>query len=395
MKKMKRVVVVVLDGAGAGWQHDAAKYGDEGANTLKHVIEQANPNIPNLEELGIKHVLGIQDQDADEPIGCYGTMLEQAAGKDTTTGHWEIAGLTLRQPFPTYPNGFPKEVIDAFEQETGMGTIGNKVASGTAIIEELGAEHLRTGKLIIYTSADSVFQVAAHEAVLPAMELWHVCRTARSRRILTGEHNVGRVIARPFEGEVGHFVRTANRRDFSVDPTGRTMLDAVKSAGMDTLAVGKIEDIFNHRGITQSNHAAGNPACIDATIEYLKKDRWKGLMFVNLVDTDMLFGHRRDVPGFARSLEEFDQKLPEIMRLLGEDGLLMITADHGCDPAYTAHTDHTRERVPLLVWGLGIEEGVNLGERATFADVSATVLEALGCNEKLDGTSFYRDIAIK
>ncbi len=392
MKKMKRVVVVVLDGAGAGWQHDAAKYGDEGANTLKHVIEQANPNIPNLEELGIRHVLGIQDKDADEPIGCYGTMLEQAAGKDTTTGHWEIAGLTLRQPFPTYPNGFPKEVIDAFEQETGMGTIGNKVASGTAIIEELGPEHLRTGKLIVYTSADSVFQIAAHESIVPVSTLWDFCRDAR--RILCGEHNVGRVIARPFEGEVGHFVRTANRRDFSVDPTGRTMLDAVKGAGMDTLAVGKIEDIFNHRGITQSNHAAGNPACIDATIEYLKKDRWKGLMFVNLVDTDMLFGHRRDVPGFARSLEEFDRKLPEIMRLLGEDGLLMITADHGCDPSYTAHTDHTRERVPLLVWGLGIEEGVNLGERATFADLSATALEALGVAEKLDGTSFYGDIAL-
>ena len=392
MKKMKRVVVVVLDGAGAGWQHDAAKYGDEGANTLGHVIEQANPAIPNLEELGIRHLLGLQGKDADDPIGCYGTMIEQAAGKDTTTGHWEIAGLTLRQPFPTYPNGFPKEVIDAFEAETGMGTIGNKVASGTAIIEELGAEHLRTGKLIVYTSADSVFQVAAHEAVLPAMELWHVCRTAR--RILKGEHNVGRVIARPFEGEVGHFTRTANRRDFSVDPTGRTMLDAVKGAGMDTLAVGKIEDIFNHRGITQSNHAAGNPACIDAAIEYLKKDRWRGLMFVNLVDTDMLYGHRRDVPGFAKSLEEFDRKLPEIMRLLGEDGLLMITADHGCDPAYTAHTDHTRERVPLMVWGLGIEEGVNLGERATFADVSATALEALGVREKLDGTSFYKEIAL-
>ena len=392
MKKMKRVVVVVLDGAGAGWQHDAEEYGDVGANTLKHVIEQANPNIPNLEELGIRHVLGIQDKDADEPIGCYGTMLEQSTGKDTTTGHWEIAGLTQREPFPTYPNGFPPEVIEAFERETGMGTIGNKVASGTAIINELGAEHLRTGKLIIYTSADSVFQVAAHEAVLPAMELWHVCRTAR--RLLKGEHNVGRVIARPFEGEVGHFVRTANRRDFSVDPTGRTMLDAVKSAGMDTLAVGKIEDIFNHRGITQSNHAAGNPACIDATIEFLKKDRWKGLLFVNLVDTDMLFGHRRNVPGFARSLEYFDQKLPEIMRLLGEDGLLMITADHGCDPTYTAHTDHTRERVPLLVWGLGIEEGVNLGERDTFADLSATALEALGVSEKLDGTSFYKDIAL-
>ncbi len=392
MKKMKRVVVVVLDGAGAGWQHDAAKYGDEGSNTLKHVIEQANPTIPNLEELGIKHLLGIQGPDADDPIGCYGTMFEQAAGKDTTTGHWEIAGLTLREPFPTYPNGFPKEVMDAFEAETGMGTIGNKVASGTAIIEELGAEHLRTGKLIVYTSADSVFQIAAHEKIVPVSTLWDFCRDAR--RILTGEHNVGRVIARPFEGEVGHFVRTANRRDFSVDPTGKTMLDVLKNGGWDTLAVGKIEDIFNHRGITQSNHAAGNPACIDATIEFLKKDRWKGLMFVNLVDTDMQFGHRRDVPGFAKSLEQFDQKLPEIMRLLGEDGLLIITADHGCDPSFTQHTDHTRERVPLMVWGLGVEEGVNLGERKSFADVSATVLEALGCNEKLDGESFYKEIAL-
>ena len=392
MKKMKRAVVIVLDGAGAGWQHDAAKYGDEGSNTLKHVIEQADPHIPNLEELGLKHLLGLQQPDADDPIGCYGTMLESAAGKDTTTGHWEIAGLVQRTPFPTYPNGFPPEVIEAFEAETGMGTIGNKVASGTAIIQELGAEHLRTGKLIVYTSADSVFQVAAHEAVLPAMELWHVCRIAR--RILKGEHNVGRVIARPFEGEVGHFTRTANRRDFSVDPTGRTMMDALKSAGQDVLAVGKIEDIFNHRGITLSNHAAGNAACIDATIDYLRRDRWRGLMFVNLVDTDMLYGHRRDVPGFAGCLEEFDRKLPEIMRLLGEDGLLIITADHGCDPSYTAHTDHTRERVPLLVWGLGVEEGVNLGERKTFADVSATVLEALGCNERLEGTSFYRDIAL-
>ncbi len=392
MKKIRRAVVIVLDGAGAGWQHDAARYGDEGANTLKHVIGQANPNIPNLEELGLKRLLGLQSADEDEPIGCYGTMLEKAAGKDTTTGHWEIAGLTLHKPFPTYPNGFPPEVIQAFEYETGMGTIGNKVASGTAIIEELGAEHLRTGKLIVYTSADSVFQVAAHEAVVPPMTLWDMCRSAR--RILKGEHCVGRVIARPFEGNVGAFVRTANRRDFSVDPVGRTMLDAVKDAGLDTLAVGKIEDIFNHRGITQSNHAAGNAACIDATVEYLKKDRWRGLMFVNLVDTDMLYGHRRDVPGFARCLEEFDRRLPEIMRLLGEDGLLFLTADHGCDPAYTAHTDHTRERVPLLVWGLGVQEGVNLGERATFADVSATVLEALGCSEKLDGTSFYRDIVL-
>ena len=392
MRKMKRVVVIVLDGCGAGWQHDAAKYGDKGSNTLKHVLEQAHPELPNLTDLGLMKIADMHPADADDPIGCYGTMLEKAAGKDTTTGHWEIAGLTLEQPFPTYPNGFPPEVIEAFEQETGMGTIGNKVASGTEIIKELGAEHLCTGKLIIYTSADSVFQIAAHEAVLPPMELWHVCRTAR--RILKGEHNVGRVIARPFEGNVGEFVRTANRRDFSVDPVGRTMLDALKDAGYDTLGVGKIEDIFNHRGLTQSNHAAGNPACIEATLDYLRKDRWKGMLFVNLVDTDMLYGHRRDVAGFAKSLEEFDRKLPEIMKLLGDDGMLIITADHGCDPAYTKHTDHTRERVPLLVWGLGLEEGVDLGERATFADISATALEALGCNEKLDGTSFYRNIVL-
>jgi phosphopentomutase len=392
MKKIRRAVVIVLDGCGAGWQHDAAKYGDEGANTLRHVIEKEHPNIPNLEELGLLHLLGMQDKDADDPIGCYGTMEERSAGKDTTAGHWEIAGLTVDKPFPTYPNGFPPEVIKAFEYETGMGTIGNKPASGVAIINELGAEHLRTGKLIVYTSADSVFQVAAHEAVVPPMTLWDMCRAAR--RILKGEHNVGRVIARPFEGEVGHFVRTANRRDFSVDPTGRTMMDALKSAGYDVMAVGKIEDIFNHRGITQSNHATGNRACCDATIEYLKKDRWKGLMFVNLVDTDMRFGHRRDTEGFCRCLTHFDERLPEIMRLLGDDGLLIITADHGCDPTFTDHTDHTRERVPLMVWGLGVEEGVNLGQRKTFADVSATVLEALGCNEKLDGTSFYRDIAL-
>ena len=392
MKKMKRVVLIVLDGAGAGWQADADKYGDVGANTLGHVIEQMHPEIPNLTELGLMKVLGMQPADEDEPIGCYGAMLEKAAGKDTTTGHWEIAGLTLDKPFPTYPNGFPQEVIDEFERETGMGVIGNKVASGTEIIEELGAEHIRTGKLIVYTSADSVFQIAAHEAIVPPTELWHICRVAR--RILKGDHNVGRVIARPFIGNPGSFERTGNRRDFSVDPVGRTMLDVLKNEGMDVLGVGKIEDIFNHRGLTMSNHAAGNPACVDATLEYMKKPGWKGLLFTNLVDTDMLYGHRNDVPGFAKALEDFDKRLPEILKLLGDDGMLILTADHGCDPAYPT-TDHTRERVPLLVWGLGLEEGVSLGERKTFADVSATVLEALGCREKLDGTSFLKDVLLK
>lgn len=391
MKKMKRVVLIVLDGVGAGWQHDAAKYGDKGADTLGHVIAQEHPDIPNLTELGLLKTIDMHPLGEDEPIGCYGTMVEKAAGKDTTTGHWEIAGLTLDKPFPTYPHGFPREVIDAFEQETGLQVIGNKPASGTAIIEELGPEHITTGKLIVYTSADSVFQIAAHEAVIPPMELWHICRIAR--RLLKGDHNVGRVIARPFIGNPGSFVRTGNRRDFSVDPIGPTMLDVIKNSGMDVLGVGKIEDIFNHRGLTQSNHAAGNPACTDAIIEYMQKDNWKGLLFANLVDTDMLYGHRNDVKGFAKALEDFDRRLPEILKLLGDDGMLIITADHGCDPAYPT-TDHTREKVPVLAWGLGLEEGVNLGERKTFADVSATILEALGCREKLDGTSFYGDIAL-
>lgn len=391
MKKMKRVIVIVLDGVGAGYQHDAAKYGDVGADTLGHVIAQEHPDIPNLTELGLLKTIGMHPLGEDEPIGCYGTMIERAAGKDTTTGHWEIAGLTLKKPFPTYPHGFPKEIIDAFEAETGMGTIGNKPASGTAIIEELGPEHIKTGKLIVYTSADSVFQIAAHEAIVPASELHHICRTAR--RILKGEHNVGRVIARPFIGNPGSFVRTGNRRDFSVDPVGQTMLDVIKSKGMDVLGVGKIEDIFNHRGLTHSNHAAGNPACTDAIIDYLRKDNWSGLLFANLVDTDMLYGHRNDVKGFAKALEDFDKRLPEILKLMGDDSMLIITADHGCDPAFDS-TDHTREQVPLLVWGLGLEESVDLGQRNTFADVSATVLEALGINDKLDGESFLSAIAL-
>ncbi len=392
MKKMKRVVLVVLDGLGVGAQYDAEKYGDVGANTFGHVYELEHPDIPNLQELGMLACAGIQPEDDDPPIGCYGSMVEQAAGKDTTSGHWEMAGLTLKQPFPTYPNGFPPEVIKAFEDEVGLETIGNKTASGTAIIEELGPEHLRTGKLIVYTSADSVFQIAAHEAIVPPAELWHICRIAR--RVLKGEHAVGRVIARPFIGNPGEFVRTENRRDFSVDPTGETMLDALKTEGYDVLGVGKIEDIFNHRGLTQSNHAAGNEACTDAIIDYLKKPHWRGLLFANLVDTDSKYGHRNDVKGYAGALEAFDKRLPEILKLLGDDGMLIVTGDHGCDPAFPT-TDHTREKVPLLVWGLGLEEGVNLGERQTFADISATILEALGAKKRLDGESFYKEIALE
>jgi len=390
MANIQRVALIVIDALGAGAQADSEKYGDAGANTLKHVWEKCKPSIPNLAELGLMDTIGLGDED-EPPIGNYGIMRAKAAGKDTTTGHWEIAGLTLQQPFPTFPDGFPAELIEEFERESGMQVIGNRAASGTEIIEELGPEHLLTGKLIVYTSADSVFQIAAHEAIIPPMELWHICRIAR--RVLKGKYGVARVIARPFVGTPGAFERTGNRRDFSVDPQGTTLIDALSREGFDVYGVGKIEDIFNHRGLTISNHAAGNEECTEAIIDALKKPNWKGLLFANLVDTDSQYGHRRDAEGFARCLEAFDQRLPEILRLLGDKGLLIITADHGCDPTYKG-TDHTRESVPVLAWGLGVQEGVNLGVRATFADVSATILEALGAKARLDGTSFYPEIKL-
>ncbi len=388
MNKIKRCCVCVLDGCGVGAAPDANKYGDEGSNTLLHVWEKKHPDIPNLMELGLGKILGIDDE---EPVACYGRMREKAAGKDTTTGHWEIAGLTNKKAFPTYPNGFPEELIKKFEAETGMEVIGNKPASGTEIIKELGDEHYVTGKLIVYTSADSVFQIAAHEDVVPVSELYHICRTAR--RILKDEHCVGRVIARPFIGSTGNYTRTGNRRDFSVDPFGDTMLDYMKRAHLDCIGIGKIEDIFNHRGLTQSDHAAGNDACINSMLKTLKKSDWRGLMFANLVDTDALYGHRNDVDGFAESLEAFDSYIPELLGKLGDDGMLILTADHGCDPTFKG-TDHTREEVPLLVWGLGLNEGINLGTRTTFADVGKTVLDAFGIENELDGTSFMDEIRL-
>ena len=384
--KMKKVALIVVDALGIGAQPDAAAYGDAGADTFGHVYRQCQPDLPNLADLGLLAAAGIEGD--EEPLGCYGKLREAAAGKDTTTGHWELAGLTLKKPFPTYPDGFPAELI---QQEIGMEVIGNVAASGTEIIERLGSEHLRTGKPIVYTSADSVFQIAAHEAIIPPTELWHICRLAR--RVLTGQHAVGRVIARPFIGNPGEFQRTANRKDFSLDPVGKTMLDLLKEAGRDVIGIGKIEDIFNHRGLTASNHAAGNTACLDALAEALKKPRLNGLVFVNLVDTDMLYGHRNDAEGYARALEEIDRRLPEIMGLLGEDGMLIVTGDHGCDPLFPG-TDHTREYTPVLCWSLAAQEGVNLGQRDTFADVSATVLEALGVRNTLDGKSFWGDIKL-
>ncbi|MDY4138432.1 MAG: phosphopentomutase [Eubacteriales bacterium] len=385
---MKRVFLTVLDGAGVGYLPDAAQYGDEGSCTIGHVVDRCKPSLPNMARMGLGHIEGTHYPADPAAVCAYGRAMERSAGKDTTTGHWELAGLTLSKPFPTFPDGFPADFLERFEAAIGHRVIGNKPASGTAILDELGAEHMQNHTPIVYTSADSVFQIACHEDIFSVPELYRMCEIARE--MLQGDLCVGRVIARPFVGEPGHFTRTKARKDFSVPPFGLTLLDAVSGAGMTCLGVGKIEDIFDHRGLTGSNHAAGNPACIDAWMDYMRQD-FTGLCFTNLVDTDMLYGHRNDPEGFARALEEFDRRLIEIIRLLKEDDLLIITADHGCDPCDVS-TDHTREYVPLMVWGLGINEGVNLGVRKTFADVAKTTLEALGVPNTMPGTSFYRQL---
>lgn len=386
----KKTILIVLDSVGIGALEDAAAYGDAGADTLGHIINTCHPNLPNLMAMGLGNIDGASFPGAvAAPTAAYGRLREVSAGKDTTTGHWEIAGVQLSRPFPTFPNGFPQEFISRFEQAVGRQTIGNKPASGTAILDELGEEHIATGKLIVYTSADSVFQIAANEAVVPLEELYRDCEIARE--MLRDELEVGRVIARPFVGErAGAFKRTGGRRDFSAMPP-ETMCDVLAAAGKTVYGVGKIEDIFGHRGITQSNHAAGNPACMEATFAAMKED-FDGLLFVNLVDFDMVYGHRRDVQGYARALEEFDRQLPQIQALMGDEDMLVLTADHGCDPCHTG-TDHTREHTPLLVWGRGLRPGVNLGTRQTYADISATVLDFFGMDKKLKGTSFLEQLA--
>ena len=385
----KKAILIVLDSVGIGALEDAAAYGDAGADTLGHIINTCYPNLPNLMAMGLGNIDGASFPGAvAAPTAAYGRLREVSDGKDTTTGHWEIAGVQLSRPFPTFPNGFPQEFISRFEQAVGRQTIGNKPASGTAILDELGEEHIATGKLIVYTSADSVFQIAANEAVVPLEELYRDCEIARE--MLRDELEVGRVIARPFVGErAGAFKRTGGRRDFSAMPP-ETMCDVLAAAGKTVYGVGKIEDIFGHRGITQSNHAAGNPACMEATFAAMKED-FDGLLFVNLVDFDMVYGHRRDVQGYARALEEFDRQLPQIQALMGDEDMLVLTADHGCDPCYTG-TDHTREHTPLLVWGRGLRPGVNLGTRQTYADISATVLDFFGMDKKLKGTSFLEQL---
>ena len=380
-----RGFVIVLDSFGVGAAPDAAKFGDEGASTIKTIYKSKYFSAANMKKMGLLAIDGIDLDGKDNHTAAFARMRELSAGKDTTIGHWEMAGIVSKNPLPTFPNGFPIEVINEFEKQTGRKVIVNRPYSGTQVIKDYGEEHLKTGALIVYTSADSVFQIACNEAIFSREELYEMCRIARE--MLTGDLCVGRVIARPFVGEkAGAFQRTSGRRDFSVEPFSRTLLDAVKDAGMASYGVGKIEDIFALRGLTGSNHAAGNPACIEAWLDYMRKP-FNGLCFTNLVDTDMLYGHRRDPQGFADALAYFDSKLPEIIDLLGDEDLLVITADHGCDPTFKG-TDHTREHIPLLVYHKGMKGLTDLGVRKTYADIGATCAEWLGLPERFGATSF-------
>ena len=381
---MKRVFLIVLDSVGIGAMDDAAEFGDAGTNTLRSASEGSCFHMPNMEQLGLFNIDGIDwKKGVENPKAVYGRMREASRGKDTTIGHWEIAGLISKKPLPVYPNGFPKEILDEFSRMTGRGVLCNKPYSGTEVIKDYGDEHVLTGKLIVYTSADSVFQIAAHEDVVPVETLYEYCRMAR--QLLTGEHSVGRVIARPFIGKDGNYQRTPKRHDFSLEPPGETMLDAIKGAGKEVIGVGKIKDIFAGRCITSYVYTKGNAEGIERTLEYLDQD-FEGLCFVNLVDYDMLYGHRNDIEGYAKALTEFDEALPQMISKMREDDLLMITADHGCDPGYTVSTDHSREYTPRIVYGKSIAS-VNLGTRDTFADIGATVLDYLGVEGKIAGKS--------
>jgi phosphopentomutase len=368
--KVNRVFLIVLDGVGVGELPDAALYGDIGSNTVGNVARASGGlRLPFLERAGLGKLTTVKGLDPACPTGVYGKMAERSAGKDTTTGHWEMAGLILDRPFPVYPQGFPPDLLEEFSRQTGRGILGNKTASGTEIIKELGLQHQQTGALIIYTSADSVFQIAAHEAVVPVPELYHYCEIAR--KLLHGEHAVGRVIARPFRGTPGNYFRTENRKDFSLKPLGPTVLDRLKNAGLTVFGVGKIEDIFSWQGLTDSNHTHNNRETLAFLKELIGRD-FQGLVFANCIDFDMLYGHRNDPVGFAGALREVDTWLGQNISLLKPGDLLIVTGDHGCDPT-TPSTDHSREYVPLLIMGPGLPENVDLGARETFTDLAATL----------------------
>lgn len=393
MPALDRAIVVVLDGVGAGHAPDAAAYGDEGANCLTNTANAVGAlSLPNLGRMGIGNITPIAGTPPTaSAIGAFGRLDEAAAGKDSTTGHWELMGITLSRPLPTYPHGFPADLVERFEDAIGRGVLGNYPASGTVILDQLGAEHMRTGKPILYTSADSVFQLAAHEQIIPLDELYRMCEIARG--MLTGEHAVGRVIARPFVGEPGHFTRTPHRKDYSLDPPGPTLLDRLHDAGYDVRGVGKIEDLFNMRGLTWSNHTGTNEAGMAVALEQLGQS-FRGLLFVNLVDCDQVYGHRRNPQGYAQALEAVDAWFAQVLAMLGPRDALFITGDHGTDPTYKG-TDHTRESVPILAAGGTLCANVDLGVRPTFADLGATLADAFDVPPPASGTSFAAQIGLK
>ena len=385
----QRVYLIVLDSFGIGHAPDAADFGDEGANTLYTITHSKEYDTPNMRKLGLSCIDGVDYlEKSDNIVGSYGRMQEASKGKDTTIGHWEIAGIVSENALPTYPNGFPKEVLDEFSKRTGREVLCNKPYSGTDVIRDYGEEHVRTGKLIVYTSADSVFQIAAHEDIVPVEELYKYCEIARE--ILVGEHGVGRVIARPFVGEAPNFQRTTNRHDFSLLPPRDTMLDVLQKEGYDTYGVGKIYDIFAGKGIAHTQRIQGNVDGMEKTIQLQDKD-FNGLCFVNLVDFDMLYGHRNDIEGYAKAATVFDKQLGTFIERMQPQDILMITADHGCDPGFKG-TDHSRECVPFLAYGEQVKKGVNMGTRKTFSDIAATILDIFGIDSRLDGTSFKDEI---
>lgn len=385
---IKRVFLIVLDSCGIGEMADAADYGDEGSNTMKAISTSPEFDINTLREMGLFNIDGIDYIDSvDAPTAAVCRMRERSKGKDTTIGHWEICGIVSKSPLPTYPNGFPQDILDKFSAATGRGVLCNKPYSGTDVIRDYGKQHVETGDLIVYTSADSVFQIAAHEDVVPIDELYRYCDIAR--KILVGEHGVGRVIARPFIGEYPNYTRTTNRHDFSIEPPANTLMDDMKAAGKDVIAVGKIFDIFAGSGVTEKILTKGNTDGMNKSMALADKD-FNGLCFINLVDFDMLYGHRNDVPGYARALTEFDKWLKDFLPKLRDDDVLMITADHGCDPA-TPSTDHSREHTPLVIYGKQIKP-VNLGTRDSFADIGKTIADIFGVETDIAGESFLNEV---
>jgi len=392
MSKLKRAILVVLDGVGVGANPDAHAYGDDGASSLEHCAQAVGGlELPNLGRIGLGNITPILGTPpTDKALGSYGRMAEAATGKDSTTGHWEMTGVVLHKPLPTYPHGFPAHLVDQFEKAIGREVLGNKAASGTEIIKELGEEHLRTGRPILYTSADSVFQLAAHQDVIPLEELYHMCRIARD--MLSGDNAVGRVIARPFIGTPGNFRRTEHRRDFSLAPLGTTLLDVIKESGREVIGIGKIEDLFAGRGLTRRDHTETNKDGMAATLRLLERN-FTGLLFVNLVEFDMLWGHRRDSQGYAQALRDADDWFAQVQKVMQPGDAIFFTADHGNDPTYRG-SDHTREQVPLLAYGQPVRAGVDLGARSTFADLGQTLAQAFEVSPLVAGTSFAHEIGL-